>query len=47
MTSMSSLHYHDDELSDDAFDKFDELTLSYSEEFLIDELHAIVASGNR
>ncbi len=44
---MSPLHYHDDEISDEAFAEFDELTRLYSENFVIDELHAIVASGNR
>ena len=47
MSSMSSLHYHDDEVSDDAFVEFDNLTRQYSDEFVIDELHLIVANANR
>ena len=47
MYSMSSRHYHDDEISDEAFAEFDELTRLYSETFVLDELHIIVAIGNR
>ncbi|KAK2191726.1 hypothetical protein NP493_47g06058 [Ridgeia piscesae] len=45
VSTMSSLHYHDDEISDDAFLEFDNLVMKYSAEFVIDELHAIVVNG--
>ena len=44
---MSSRHYHDNAIPDEAFAVFHELTRLYSGEFVIDELRAIVASGDR